>query len=82
MPVAFTANAIGSGPLLPFGESISAILVPSGAKTRTTISMPPARLTTSSTADSIDDVGDQVEEGRRQYDDVRNAAGEVVRDDD
>jgi hypothetical protein len=35
-----------------------------------------------STADSIDDVGDQVEEGRRQYDDVKNAAGEVVRDDD
>lgn len=35
-----------------------------------------------STADSIDDVGDQAEEARRQYDDVRNAAGEVVRDDD
>jgi hypothetical protein len=34
------------------------------------------------TADSIDDVGDQVEEGRRQYDDVKNAAGEVVREDD
>jgi hypothetical protein len=35
-----------------------------------------------STADSIDDVGDQVEEGKRQYEDVQNAAGEVMRDDD
>jgi hypothetical protein len=31
------------------------------------------------TADQIDEVGDQVEEGKRQLDDVRNAAGEVVR---
>ena len=35
-----------------------------------------------STADSIDDVGDQVEEGQRQYDDVKSAAREVARDDD
>ena len=35
-----------------------------------------------STADSIDDVGDQVEEGQRQYGDVKSAAREVVRDDD
>ena len=35
-----------------------------------------------STADSIDDVGDQIEEGQRQYGDVKNAAREVTRDDD
>jgi len=35
-----------------------------------------------STADSIDDVGDQYEEGKRQLDDVNNAAREVARDDD
>jgi hypothetical protein len=35
-----------------------------------------------STADSIDDVGDQYEEAQRQLDDVKNAGREVVRDDD
>jgi hypothetical protein len=34
-----------------------------------------------STADSIDDVGDQYEEAQRQLDDVNNAAREVARDD-
>jgi hypothetical protein len=36
-----------------------------------------------STADRVDDVGDQIEEGKRHVGDIRNAAGEVVgREDD
>jgi len=30
------------------------------------------------TADEVDDVGDSFEEGKRQLDDVRKAAGDVV----
>jgi hypothetical protein len=33
-------------------------------------------------ADQVDEVGDQYEEGQRQLDDVRRAAGEVVSSDD
>ena len=35
-----------------------------------------------STADSVDDVGDQIEEGQRHVSDIRNAAREVGRNDD
>ena len=35
-----------------------------------------------STVDSVDEVGDQYEEGKRQLDDAKNAARDVVRDDD
>jgi|KBSSwiStaDraftv2_1062776.scaffolds.fasta_scaffold1082872_2 hypothetical protein len=34
------------------------------------------------TADSIDDVGDQIEEGQRHMEDIRNATGEVSRRED
>ena len=35
-----------------------------------------------SAADSVDDVGDQIEDGQRHMNDIRNAAGEVTRSDD
>jgi hypothetical protein len=34
-----------------------------------------------SAADSVDDVGDQIEEGKRHMGDIRNAAGGVVNND-
>lgn len=35
-----------------------------------------------SAADSVDDVGDQIEEGKRQVSDITNATREIGRDDD
>ena len=34
-----------------------------------------------SAADSVDDVGDQIEEGKRHMGDIRNAAGEITKSD-
>jgi len=35
-----------------------------------------------STADSVDDVGDQIEEGQRHMKDIRSATGDIARSDD
>jgi hypothetical protein len=35
-----------------------------------------------STADSVDDVGDQIEEGQRHMNDIRSATGDIARSDD
>ena len=35
-----------------------------------------------SAADSVDDMGDEIEQGQRHMSDIRNAAGEIAHNDD